>query len=107
MNASLDDTFKVLNFTLPQQIESVTVSTKCGPKLWVVESTAWGPHVSCGLYWKHGGFLNSRCHLGFQDSWPEKSHPWEILSQYWAGPWKRTAFLDMPGGCLGLLSIEH
>lgn len=65
MNASLDDTFKVLNFTLPQQIESVTVSSKCGPKLWVVESAACGPHVSSGLYWKRGGFLNSRCHLGF------------------------------------------
>lgn len=107
MNASLDDTFKVLNFTLLQQIESVTVSSKCGPKLWVVKSTACGPHVSSGLYWKCGGFLNSRCHLGFQDSWSEKSHPWEILSQCWAGLWKCTAFLGMPGDCLGLLSIEQ
>lgn len=45
--------FKVLNFTLPQQIESVTVSSKCGLKLWVAESTACGPHVSSRLYWKH------------------------------------------------------
>lgn len=107
MNASSDDTLKVLNFTLLQQIESVTVSSKCGPKLWVVESTACGPHVSSRLYWKHGSFLNSRCHLGFQDSWPEKSHPWEIQSQCWAGLGSGTASLGMPGGCLGLLSIEH
>lgn len=96
MHASLDDTFKVLNFTLPQQIESVTISSKCGPKLWVVESTACGPHVSSRLHWKYGGFLNSRCHLGFQDSWPEKSHAWEILRQSWAGLWECIAFLGIP-----------
>lgn len=53
MTASLEDAFRVLNFILPQQIESVTVSSKCGPKLWVAESVACGAHVSSRLYWKH------------------------------------------------------